>query len=589
MSYDGESVESLHERLRGLEAELEKRGQHISRLEKANRELSDKLRDANVSGQATVEVSEIEETLKRMLTRVAMIVQGSKCLFMVQDKKNPSELVADSPALGFDGVDLGRIRVKISEGVSGEVFRESRATILYDAETDDRAQQENFASYGVTNGICVPLIIEKRDDETNKVLERKTIGVLHVFNKRFGNIFIDEDIQLLERLAKNAASIINAAESVKEVVREKDEVVSTIQSLAMGLVMVNRNERITQMNHSAMRIFGLTKEELMSGKNYDGIIKDEKMRDILKRALTEETEVVEEITLAEPANPDQSHVFQVQTAVVRNDAGDMIGTAAIMNDITEIKNVDKMKTAFVSTVSHELRTPLTSIKGFVSTLLQDTEGFYDNDTRLEFYGIIDTECDRLRRLIDDLLNVSRIESGKAMELNIRDVEVRKLVENVTTIQNGSTYKRPNHTIAWEIEPNVPELVQADDDKLAQIFHNVIGNALKYSPRGGEVKVTGKMMSDELIQFAISDQGMGIPAEHLPRMFERFHRVDNRDTREIGGTGIGLYLVKAFVEAHHGRIWLESEYGKGTTFFFSLPVTQPEDDGEGGNLGHAISG
>lgn len=589
MSYDGESVESLHERLRGLEAELEKRGQHISRLEKANRELSDKLRDANVSGQTTVEVSEIEETLKRMLTRVAMIVQGSKCLFMVHDPKSPDELVADSPALGFDGVDLGKIRTKISEGVSGEVFRENKATIIYDAETDDRAQQENFASYGVTNGVCVPLIVEKRDEETQKLLERKTIGVLHVFNKRFGNLFIDEDIQLLERLAKNAAAIINSAEQVRVLVKEKEEVVSTIQSLAMGLVMVNRNERITQMNHSAMRIFGLSKEDLMAGKSYDAVIKDEKMREILKRALTEETEVIEEITLAEPSNPDQTHVFQVQTAVVRNDAGDMIGTAAIMNDITEIKNVDKMKTAFVSTVSHELRTPLTSIKGFVSTLLQDTEGFYDNETRLEFYGIIDTECDRLRRLIDDLLNVSRIESGKAMELNIRDVEVRKLVDNVTTIQNGSTYKRPNHTIVWEIEPGVPEIVQADDDKLAQIFHNVIGNALKYSPKGGEVKVAGKMMSDELIQFAISDQGMGIPAEHLPRMFERFHRVDNRDTREIGGTGIGLYLVKAFVEAHHGRIWLESEYGKGTTFFFSLPIAQPEDDGEGSNLGHAISG
>jgi PAS domain S-box-containing protein len=588
MSYDGESVESLHERLRGLEAELEKRGQHISRLEKANRELSDKLRDASVSGQSAVEVSEMEETLKRLLTRIAMIVQGSKCLFMIHDPKNPGELYADTPALGFDGVDLDKLRVNINEGVSGEVFRENRATILYDAETDDRAQQENLAAYGVTNGICVPLVIEKRDEETNKVLERKVIGVLHVFNKRFGNIFIDEDIQLLERLARNAAAIINAAESIKVVVKEKEEVVSTIQSLSMGLIMVGRNQRIAQMNHSAMRIFGLTKEDLMGGKSYDVVIKDEKMREVIQGALADEKEDMAEITLPDPGSPDQTHVFQVQTAIVRNDAGDMIGTAAILNDITEIKNVDKMKTAFVSTVSHELRTPLTSIKGFVSTLLQDTEGFYDNETRLEFYNIIDTECDRLRRLIDDLLNVSRIESGKAMELNIREVEVRKLVDNVVTIQNGSTYKRPNHTIAWDVDPKVPELVQADDDKLAQIFHNLIGNALKYSPKGGEVRVSGKMMSEELIQFAISDQGMGIPAEHLPKMFQRFHRVDNRDTREIGGTGIGLYLVKAFVEAHHGRIWLESEYGKGTTFFFSLPIQQPEES-ESGNLGAAISG
>jgi PAS domain S-box-containing protein len=483
---------------------------------------------------------------------------------------------------------LDKFRTKISRGVSGEVFRESRSTILYDAETDDRAQEENLAAYGVTNGVCVPLIVEKRDEETQKLLERKTIGVLHVFNKRFGNLFIEEDIQLLERLARNAAAIINAAESVKEIVREKEEVVSTIQSLSMGLIMVNRNERITQMNHSAMRVFGLTKDDLSSGQTFDAILKDEKMRDILRRSLAEETEVEEEITLPDPDNPDKTpHIFQVQSAVVRNDTGELIGTAAILNDITEIKGVDKMKTAFVSTVSHELRTPLTSIKGFVSTLLQDTEGFYDNETRLEFYNIIDTECDRLRRLIDDLLNVSRIEDGKAMELNIGEVAVRKLVDNVITIQNGSTYKKPTHTISWEVDSKVPELVQADDDKLAQIFHNLVGNALKYSPKGGEIKVHGKMMSDELIQFAISDQGMGIPPESLPKMFQRFMRVDNRDTREIGGTGIGLYLVKAFVEAHNGRIWLESEYGKGTTFFFSLPVSHAE--GEGGNLGAAVAG
>jgi signal transduction histidine kinase len=178
-----------------------------------------------------------------------------------------------------------------------------------------------------------------------------------------------------------------------------------------------------------------------------------------------------------------------------------------------------MKTAFVSTVSHELRTPLTSIKGFISTLLQDTEGFYDNETRHEFYTIIDTECDRLRRLIDDLLNVSRIESGKVLELNVADVDLRKVTEKAMRIQDSSTYKRENHSLAYEIDPEVPATIEA----------------------------------------------------------------------EIGGTGIGLFLVKNLVEFHHGKLWVESEVGKGSTFFFTLPTTQPEDTGEGGSLASRVAG
>ena len=127
---------------------------------------------------------------------------------------------------------------------------------------------------------------------------------------------------------------------------------------------------------------------------------------------------------------------------------------------------------------------------------------------------------------------------------------------------------------------MPHLIQADEDKVEQIFNNLISNALKYSPKGGQITVSGKMMSPELIQFAVSDQGMGIPKEHLAKMFQRFMRVDNRDTREIGGTGIGLFLVKALVEMHGGQIWLDSVYGEGTTFYFTLPTTQPDDDTSG---------
>lgn len=571
---DGD-IESLREHLRKLEAELRDRNQYVQRLEKANKDLEARVREATESAQPTAELTELEEALKRLVARIAMILQAEKCVFMIHDTE-ANELFAEKPALGFSEDEVKNFRVRISDGVSGQVFRENKPVILYDAQTDERTVKDHVVKFGIKNGVCVPLIVEKRDDE-NRVVDRKTIGVLHVFNKRYGNIFIEEDVHLLERLAKNAASIINTAETYRKVVHEKEELVETIESLYAGLIMVNKHGRIVQMNQSAREIFGVTPEDLAGGKTYDAVIKDAKVQEVLRQALEEETGVAEEVTLPDPDNPEQQHIFQVQSALVRNETGDTIGTAAIFNDITEIRNVDKMKTAFVSTVSHELRTPLTSIKGFISTLIQDSEGFYDTETRHEFYTIIDTECDRLTRLITDLLNVSRIESGRSLQLNVKDVNLHELAEKVVRAQKSYTTK---HELKIDLDSSIP-VIEADEDKIDQILTNLVNNAIKYSPKGGTVTVHGKMMSDELVQLAVSDQGMGIPKEQIGKMFQRFHRIDNRDTREIGGTGIGLFLVKNLVETHHGKIWIESEVGKGTTFFFTLPAKQPEEEGEGG--------
>ena len=591
MSDAAEGVDVLRARVQKLEQDLADRTQYVTRLEKANREMESRLRESGENSGPTAELSELEETLRRLVMRVAMILQGSRCLFMIQDPKKTDELFAETPSLGFEADALKDRRVKIGQGVSGECFETGQPIIVYDAQTDDRSIAEGLDKLGVRNGVCVPLVIEKRDEETNRVIDRRSIGVLHVFDKKYGNLFIQEDVQLLERLARNAASIINNAEQYRTVVREKDELVDTIESLYAGLVMVNRNGRITQMNASARRIFGIKESDLAGGKTYDAVIKEERIKEILRRALTEEAGIAEEITLSEPDNADRQRTFQVQSALVRNEASDLIGTAAIFNDITELKNVDKMKTAFVSTVSHELRTPLTAIKGFTSTLLLDEDGtMFDNQSRREFYGIIESESDRLTRLITDLLNVSRLDSGAGLEVNFTTFDIRKTVAKVITIANGSTYKKEHHTLTWEVADNVPKTIEADEDKVEQILHNIIGNALKYSPEGGNVHVKATLMAGgELVQFAISDQGMGMTEEFLKKVGEKFIRQDNRDTRTIGGTGLGLFLTKALIEAHNGSMWPHSEgTGKGSTFFFTLPIKQSEA-GNGSNLTAAVSG
>jgi two-component system phosphate regulon sensor histidine kinase PhoR len=323
------------------------------------------------------------------------------------------------------------------------------------------------------------------------------------------------------------------------------------------------------MNGSARKMVGLPDDVLTNTGNFRNIIPDSKVVDLLERAMGSNEDLAEEISLT---HEGMERIFQAQTAPVTDDNNDVIGAVAIFNDITEIRNIERMKTAFVSTVSHELRTPLTAIKGFISTLIQDTEGFYDTDTRQDFYKIIDSECDRLTRLISDLLNVSRIEAGRALDLNPQPLEVPELVEKVAMVQRSYTEK---HTIVTDVQSDFPTIV-ADHDKTEQILINLTNNAIKYSPRGGTITISAHY-DDDWATMAVSDQGMGIPKEHLGKVFDRFHRVDNRDTREVGGTGIGLYLVKHLVEAHGGKIWVESEVGVGSSFIFTMPLRPPKED------------
>lgn len=583
-----DSVESLKARILALESELSQKTQSVGQLEKTVADLSQRVQTANENAQPTAELSELEETLRRLMTRIAMIVQGGKCLFMIHDPET-HELYAGKPALGFEDEQLEDFRLAEGAGASGVCYASGKSVILYDTATDTREDAAIFAQIGIRNGIAVPLMVEKRDEETNAVIDRKTIGVIWVFNKKFGSVFIDEDVQLLDRMSRNAAAVINTASTFRKVVEEKEQLHEMTDALTAGLVMISRNGRVLQMNASARRIFGLGPTEILGSRTYDQLVRDEEVREILKNAVAQEIDLQEEVDLTDAENA--SRTFQIQSTVVRNENGDMVGTAAIFNDITELKNIDKMKTAFVSTVSHELRTPMTSIKGFISTLLLDEDGtMFAHSDRMEFYGIVDRECDRLRRMIDDLLNVSRIDANAAMQLNIDQMDLPETLKRVIQIDNGSTYKKDNHTLEYEIESSVPQFIEADADKFEQILHNVVGNALKYSPDGGAVKVHVSLQDPETLLFAVSDQGLGMTPEFLKKFGEKFARADNRDTRSINGTGIGIFLVKNFIEGHGGRMWPHSDgLGKGTTIFFTMPIKQAEEQEGAQSLSSRVAG
>ncbi len=506
-------------------------------------------------------LSEADVTLRRLVQRIAMILQAEKIVIMFFDREK-GELIGIPPAYGVEEERLTHFRVRATQGVSGQVFRDSEAIIFHDATTDPRTQKDPFSLVHAQNGVTVPLVIEKRDEE-NRVVERTTIGVLHAFNKRHGEDFNDEDVRLLERMARNVGSIIANLQLYREVVEEREELLQTFESLNAGLVLVSPEGRISQINASARAIFSVGNEAL--GKQYMDVLKAENQnafKEAYQAALKGDENVTQELTVIIAAS-ERTH--QLQAAQVRSEDGKDLGVVAIFIDITDIKNIDKMKSSFVAMASHELRTPLTAIKGFVSTLLQD-DGFADEE-RNEFYQIIDQECDRLTRLINDLLNTSRIEAGESLKPHYTKIDPNVLLEKVLMIQKQSTSK---HNLKLDIRGTLPLMV-ADEDKLDQILTNLLNNAIKYSPNGGDVTIHAMIDEGDLL-VGVEDQGLGIPKDHLGKVFEKFHRVNNEDTRKIYGTGLGLYLVKHLVESvHMGKIWVESEHVKGSTFLFRIPL------------------
>ncbi|MCH7944902.1 MAG: GAF domain-containing protein [Armatimonadetes bacterium] len=508
-----------------------------------------------------VEIAPIQEgdvTLLRLVQRIAMILQAEKIVIMFFDRES-GELVGIPPAYGVDEDRMALFKVRATQGISGLVFREGEPQIFHNAAMDPRTKKDLVSLLHVENGITVPLVIERRDEE-NRVIERTKIGVLHAFNKGHGEDFNDEDVRLLERMARNVGSIIANQRLYKEVVEEREELLRTFESVTSGLILVSPERRISQINASARRIFGLNSDAI--GKPYIESVSDETMLKFFEEGLAGNEPEALEFT-ARFAGLER--VFQVQGAGVQNEEGSTLGYVVILNDITDQKNLDRMKSSFVAMASHELRTPLTAIKGFVSTLLMDDT--FEPEERREFHQIIDHECDRLTRLINDLLNTARIEANESLRPNYTRVNLNVLLEKVVVIQKQTA---PRHNVYLKVEADLPDII-GDEDKLDQVLTNLVSNAIKYSPDGGDVVVHAKVDGDDIL-IGVEDEGIGIPREHLGKIFDKFHRVHTDDNRIIYGTGLGLFLVKHLVEqVHLGKIWAESRVGKGSTFWFRVPV------------------
>jgi PAS domain S-box-containing protein len=551
---------------RAMRKELERYRLVVGELQGKIKELEEELSTAATMAEMPMVVvtrPELRKTLSRLINKVAMIVQAEKVMIMLYQAE-AGELVVLPPAMGVTEEQANELHVTPEQGVSGLVYRTGESAIYNDALNDPRTLDSEVSLLRIRNGIVVPLTIKQRDEE-ERIIDERIIGVMHVLNKRYEQQFNEDDVRLLEMLADQAAAVISNAQLYIELTEEKQQLEDTFESIHAGMIVVTTKGRIRLINPAACAMLHLPTNDYQ-GKLLSEVVHNESILGMLSNLDQAQRGESKEIGIEE-----DKRIYKAEATAIAGDNGEVQSVVAIFNDITELRQVERMKTAFVSTVSHELRTPLTSIKGFVATLLDDKDGtLYDEETRYEFYTIIDQECDRLTRLISDLLNVSRIESGRALDMQISEVNINELATRVLGQQQSYTDR---HQLVCEVPADMPP-IEADADKVQQIFDNLVGNAIKYSPNGGIVSISAEDEGDK-VRIDIRDQGLGVPDRHREKIFDRFHMVDDDvDHKAIKGTGIGLYLVRHLARAHGGDVWLSwSEVGKGSCFSIRLPKVQ----------------
>jgi PAS domain S-box-containing protein len=356
----------------------------------------------------------------------------------------------------------------------------------------------------------------------------------------------------------------------KRVMDEKERVDAVIRNLAEGLVVVDNSGRVLLMNPAAEKLLGMKSAESV-GRPLEDQVKEEHLLAMAQGPLRDpEGSVTKEIELR-TMNDETRRVLQASTAVIENEDGKTVGMVSILSDVTKQKELDAMKSKFVSHVSHELRTPLVAIQRSLALLLEQEAGTISHEQR-QYVDIAHRNIERLGRLINDILDISKIEAGK-LTIAPKPVAPAALIRQLKlTFETWARDKKINLT--EKISDESIE-IEADTDRLTQVLTNLMGNALKFTPEGGTIAVEFAPAKDastgaDGVEIAVRDTGIGIPEKDRSRIFERFERVSLHQPPGVSSTGLGLTIAKEIVELHGGRIWVESDEGKGSRFAFFLP-------------------
>lgn len=345
---------------------------------------------------------------------------------------------------------------------------------------------------------------------------------------------------------------------MKQASAGKSRLEAVFLSMIEGVMVVNRDGKILLINETLKKILHVERE--VQGRKPLEVIRNIEVQEIVDRVLVLSKGVQDlEMSFFLP----EEKILRIHAAPVLID-GQIDGVVLVFHDITDFRRLEMIRKDFVTNVSHEFRTPVANIKGYAETLLEGA--LDDKEHAVDFLKIIHSESGRLAQLVDDLLELARHESGRP-RLNFQPCSIIKIFEGVF-VGLDIQMKQYDVSVISKIPQDIA-LVKVDEFAVAQLLFNLVENAIKYNQKGGHVIISA-INQDGYVEVVVSDNGLGIPADDLPRIFERFYRVDKAHSREIGGTGLGLSIVKHIIQSHGGKIVVESQLGQGSTFRFTLP-------------------
>ncbi|MHB8381706.1 MAG: sensor histidine kinase [Candidatus Binataceae bacterium] len=365
------------------------------------------------------------------------------------------------------------------------------------------------------------------------------------------------------RLLDATDAIVDEVDSLAE---QRDEFEAILRSMTEAVVVVGQRGEVVLVNGAARRMFALGAETEYRGRDFVELCRDPRLQEFVARA-TRADNAESGAAEFQIQNPAVRHV-SASAAPVRTSQG--AARVFVFHDITQLKSYETVRQDFISNLTHELRTPLSALYGYAETLVQGVE---DKETQVRFLGIIDRQARRLARLLDDLISLSDLERGVS-PLNLEALEPRAAISEAVELMRESA-RREGVSLEVDCPADLPRIV-GDRDRLHQVMVNLLDNAIKYTPRDGHVTVSARLAnlngadSERAVAIVIADTGEGIPERDVPRLTERFYRVDRARSRELGGTGLGLAIVKHIVQLHHGVLRIESKLGVGTSVSVTIP-------------------
>ncbi len=353
---------------------------------------------------------------------------------------------------------------------------------------------------------------------------------------------LGEALKLLEVKLKTSAGDLSA---------ERERVAAILSTMGAGVLLLDRERRVTMLNKSAEKLLKVSSESA-SGRPFISLIRDHEMDAIVRRCLETAQKQAGVVQLA-----GGKQYFELTATLLSS------GVMVLVQDLTNIRRLEKVRQDFIANISHELRTPIASLKAMVETLQNGAVA--ERSVADDFLQRMEVETDKLAQMVNELSELSRIESGDS-PLKLKPLNLTESVKRVAERLRPQA-ERAQIRLHLDISTGLPP-VMGDEDRIEQVLVNIIHNAVKFSHAGGMINISSRVEGDSVL-ISINDTGVGIPADDVPRIFERFYKVDR--ARSGGGTGLGLAIAKHIVQAHGGDIWVESEEGKGSTFSFSLPI------------------